>query len=87
MIEFTPLILTIDRSGCMRDVNLVTAGFVVALGGKVDELKNEWSSGDDTAASGEKISADNVFENGGFPRRLRADDDLFQVSQHLSWVE
>jgi len=37
-------------------------GFVVS--GDVDELEDERSSSNDAAASRQKVSTDNVFENG-----------------------
>jgi hypothetical protein len=34
----------------------------------VDKLQNEWSSRDNATTSGKKISADDIFENGGLAR-------------------
>jgi len=48
----------------------------IFIGGDIDELENEGSSGDDSAAAGKKISADDVFEDGGLARGLRTYNDL-----------
>jgi hypothetical protein len=42
----------------------------------VDELEDQRATGADAAASGEKVSANDVFEDGGFAGRLGPDDDL-----------
>ena len=44
--------------------------------GDVDELEDKGSTGADATASREKVSADNIFENGGFASRLRSDNNL-----------
>ena len=43
--------------------------------GRIEQLKHEWSSCDDAGAAGEKTSAHDAFEDGGFAARLAADDD------------
>lgn len=49
----------------------------VLILGNIDELQNEGASGANTAASRQKISADNVFENGRLAGRLGADNNLW----------
>lgn len=63
MIELSPLLLAFHRSGRVRNVNLMVAGLVVSVGGEVYELKNERSSGDDAASTGEKVATDDVLED------------------------
>lgn len=49
--------------------------------GDVDELEDKGSTGADATASREKVSADNVFENGGFSCGLGADNNLDRGEQ------
>jgi hypothetical protein len=51
-------------------------GVLLFIPGDVDELENERSPGDDAAAAGKEISADDVLEHRRLARRLGADDDL-----------
>ena len=48
----------------------------IIVGGNIDELQNQRSSSDDTAATGQEVSSDNVLEDGGFTRGLGANNDL-----------
>jgi hypothetical protein len=52
----------------------------VVIGWNIDELQNKWSSSDNSAATGQEISADDVFEDGGFARGLGTDNDLEEIS-------
>jgi hypothetical protein len=48
----------------------------IVIGGNIDELQNQRSSSNNTAASRKEVSSNYVFENGGFARGLRANNDL-----------
>jgi hypothetical protein len=61
--ELAPFLLPGDARGGVGDVDLVVLVSVFALAGQVDELEDERASGHDAAASGQKVSADNVFEH------------------------
>jgi hypothetical protein len=52
----------------LRDVGILV--------GDVNELEDQGPACDDTAAAGQKVTANNVLEYGGLSSRLRADDDL-----------
>jgi hypothetical protein len=61
--ELSPLLLAGDARGGMGHMDFIVFVLVVALAGEVDELENKRSAGDDAAASGEKVPADNVLED------------------------
>ena len=82
VVELSPLVLTGDRLGGVRDVDCIVFGFVGARGGNVDELQDERSPCYDAATAREEITANNVLEDGGFSRGLRADSDLGVVLAH-----
>ena len=48
----------------------------IVIGGNIDELQNQRSSGDNTAASRQEVSSNDVFENRGFTRGLGTNDNL-----------
>lgn len=48
----------------------------IFIGRDVDKLENERSSSDDTAATGEEVSANDVLEDGRFARGLGTYNDL-----------
>lgn len=62
-MKFSPLILARDRCWSMRHMYFI-AVWRVFFARKIDELEYEGSTCDDAAASREKISANDVFENG-----------------------
>lgn len=47
----------------MRDVDFIIAGLVFAVGGNVDELEDERSSGDDARPARKEVAADDIFED------------------------
>ena len=56
-------------------------GVVYGIGSRsvimdVDELEDEGTTGADAAASGEKVSTDDIFEDGRFTSGLRTNNDL-----------
>jgi hypothetical protein len=57
-------------------VRFVVLVYAFPLAGEVDELEDERPPCHDAAASGEKVSADNVLEDRRLSGRLRADDHL-----------
>lgn len=65
-----------------RDICVVLGGMrsllrsVDSLVRDVDELKDQGPACDDTAAAGQKVTANNVLEYGRLSGRLRADNDL-----------
>lgn len=67
--KLSPFLLASYARGGMWNVNLIVIVFI-ALAGKVDELKDKRPTCYDAAASGEKVSADNILEHRGFSRRL-----------------
>ena len=62
MKEFAPFLLSCDTCWGVRDMDLVILVGVLAFAGEVDELEDERPPGNDAAASGEKVSADNVLK-------------------------
>jgi len=66
MVELGPFILACHCGRCVRHVDFMVIGLVVAIGGDVDELEDEGSARDDTGAAREKVASDDVFENRGF---------------------
>lgn len=67
--ELSPLLLAGNARGRVGNVDFIVV-VVVALAGQVDELENERSAGDDAAATGQEILADNVLEHRRLSRRL-----------------
>lgn len=63
MMELGPLPLRRDTGWSMGDVYLVVYRLVVSLVRNVDELEDERSPCNNAAASGQKISSDNVLEH------------------------
>lgn len=57
-------------------VGVVDGLWSILIVGDVDELKNQRPAGDDAASSRQEVSADNVFQDRGFTRRLGANNDL-----------
>lgn len=62
--EFTPLVLAGYARGRVWNVDVVAFGPVVSATGDVDELQDQRPAGDDAAATGEEVPADNVLEDG-----------------------
>jgi len=83
VVELSPLVLTGDRLGGVRDMDCIVFGFVGARGGNVDELQDERSPCYDAATAREEITANNVLEDGGFSRGLRADSDNLREIQRI----
>lgn len=81
--KLAPFLLPGDAGWRVRHVHLVVLVGVVPLAGQVDELQNERAAGDDAAASGQEVSADDVLQHRRLSGRLRADHDL----RRLAWVE
>jgi hypothetical protein len=79
VVELSPLFLTSNRFGSVRDVDGVIFGLVGACRGDVDELQDERSSCYDAATTREEVLADNVLEDGGFTGGLGANCDLADV--------
>jgi len=63
MMELGPFPLRRDTGWRMGDLYLVVGGPAVTLAGDVDELEDERSPCNNAAASGQKISSDNVLEH------------------------
>jgi len=63
VIELSPFVLTCDASRRVWYMYLVILRLVVSAAGYVDELKYQGPPCDDSTASREEITADNVFEN------------------------
>jgi hypothetical protein len=70
VVEFCPLWLCCYTSRGMWFRSIV-------IGGNIDELQNQRSSSDDTAATGEEVSPDDILEDGGFARGLGTNNDLY----------
>lgn len=60
--KFSPFLLSGDTCWCVGHVYFIVIVGVVAFAGKVDELEDERPPGNNAAASGEEVSADNVLE-------------------------
>ena len=60
--ELSPLLLAGYAGWGVRNVDFVVFVGVIALARDVDELENERSSSNDTAAAGEKVSANDVLD-------------------------
>jgi hypothetical protein len=67
--ELAPFLLAGYTGWCVGHVDLVVVVFV-AFAREVDELEDERPAGDDAAATGKEVLADNVLEHRGFSRRL-----------------
>jgi hypothetical protein len=61
MVKLCPFSLCGDRRRRMRYVDVVIAGLVVFVARNIDELQYQWSSGNDSGASGEKVTSNDVF--------------------------
>jgi hypothetical protein len=61
--ELAPFLLAGYTRWGMWDVDLVVLVGIFAFAGKIDELENKRPSCYDAATSGEKVSADNIFEH------------------------
>lgn len=84
VVELSPLVLTGDGLGGVRNVDCIVFGLVGARGGNVDELQDKRSPCYDAATAREKVTADNVLEDGGFSGGLGADGDLCAVLARAS---
>lgn len=60
VIKLSPLFLSSDACWSVRYVYFVIL-WSVARAGDIDQLEDQWSSGDDSASSREKVSTDDVF--------------------------
>jgi hypothetical protein len=75
MMELCPLALRLYTGSGMWDVNRIALRSI-GFAWDIDELQNEGPSGDNAAPTWEKISADNVLEDGGLPGGLGAYNNL-----------
>lgn len=74
MVELGPF--TGSRGGVVPLGGVVGGGGFSVLVRDVDELEDQRSTSDNATASRQKISTDNVLEDGGLASRLGAYDDL-----------
>lgn len=75
VVELCPL--GTSRSGGRAETVLCSVGGVLVLG-NVDELQDKRATGNNTTASGQEISADNVLQDGRLACGLGADDNLLR---------
>lgn len=73
VVEFGPFGAAGGRGRAVGQRRRVGHSIVI---GDVDELEDEGTTGDNAGATRQKVSADNVFENGRFTGRLGTDDNL-----------
>jgi hypothetical protein len=96
VIKLCPFLLPCDASRSMWDMNLVFPWPVVSFAGYIDELENQGASSNDATSSGQEVSADYVFQDGGLPGGLGSNNDLrfalvgdaadeFQEQIHTIW--
>jgi hypothetical protein len=74
MMELGPFLLRRNARRCVWNLGF---SLLVIVAWNIDELKDEWPSSHDAAASWQKISTNNILEDGRLARRLGADNDLF----------
>jgi hypothetical protein len=65
MMKLSPFLLSFHARWCVRNVHFVSSWPVVTVARQIDELQDERPPGNDSASSGEEISADDVLEHGG----------------------
>lgn len=75
MVELCPL--GASRRGGRAEAVFYGLGDAVIIR-NIDELENKGTTGDNATASGQEVSADNIFEDRRFAGRLGADNNLFQ---------
>lgn len=73
VVELCPLGASRDSR---RSIGVEGRIWRVIVFGNVDELEDQRPPGADAAASGQKVAADDVFENGGFASGLGSDNNL-----------
>lgn len=61
VVKLSPFVLAGNTRGRMGDVDLIRCGLIIAFTWDIDQLKNEWSSGDNAASSGQEIPSNYVF--------------------------
>ena len=61
--EFTPFLLSGYTSRSVWHMDFIVFLSILPFARKVDELKNKRSAGNDTAASRQEVSTDNVLEH------------------------
>ena len=76
MMKFCPLVLPGHTGSCMGNVDLVGLWFVMSFAGYIYKLQNQRSSSDNPTSSRKEVSANYIFQNRGFSRRLGANNDL-----------
>jgi len=72
VMEFSPLV----PSGLGRVPVTNIAVFFPIIAGHIDELQDEGSPSNDAAATGKKISTNDILKNGGLARGLGPDYNL-----------
>lgn len=65
MMKLCPFLLPCYALRRVWNVHVVPIWLIVSVARQVDELQDQRSASDDSAPSGEKVSADNVLEYGG----------------------
>lgn len=68
MKKLCPFLLPCYTLRCVWNVHVVPIWPIVTVARQVDELQNQRPASDDSATSGEEVSADNVLEYGGLSR-------------------
>ena len=56
---------------------------LVFFDGDIDELQDQGTPSDNTAATGEEVSADDVLKDRRFARRLRSNDDNLREVERI----
>jgi len=84
--KFCPFCLSCYASRCVRNVDFVVFRPVFAVARQIDELQDQRAAGNDATSSGQKVSTNNVFEDGRLSRRLRANDNLFKLVFQVVWL-
>jgi hypothetical protein len=66
VVKLPPLILACNTCGSVWNVDFVIRRLVATFGGEVDELEDKRSPRYDARATREKVTADDVLEDGRF---------------------
>src|SRR5579862_7632688 len=76
MMKLSPFSLACHTGSGVWNMHFVSFRGVVSFTRYIYELQNQRSPRNNTATSRKEVSADDVFKNGGFPRRLGTNHDL-----------
>lgn len=62
MVEFCPFMLSCHTGSRVRDMDIMSFGFVLTLTRNVYELENQRSPCDNAASSGKEVSTDDILK-------------------------